>query len=355
MNWNQTAGKAAVNEVNVCDLFRNLPTHHEANMLKAMHALSVLISFALSSSVGGLGQQLRNGRRIMNGVVNWFACAALCGGILAFIQSSDAQSATSSFRAPALEVVSVKPAKTVDMNPNNWGVTADGLNVNGPLSFLIRSAFGAELFDPKQITGEPSWCAAEDYEIVGKVGSDDVEKLHNLDPQQRTQMGEAMLQAVLADRFKMKSHEDRLDGSIFALVLAKNGPKLKKATPGDKYLNGLKLPSGRTTGAGTMTMSPGRIIAQALSLEDVAKISSGPATGRVVADKTGLTGEYDFTLTWTPEQSAPQTDASSGTSEDVSGPSIFTAIQEQLGLKLQPAKGPVRVLVIDHIERPSEN
>jgi uncharacterized protein (TIGR03435 family) len=114
---------------------------------------------------------------------------------------------------------------------------------------------------------------------------------------------------------------------------------LKKATPGDKYSNGIKVPSGRTTGAGTMTMSPGRIIAQALSLEAMAKILSGPATGWVVVDKTGLTGEYDFTLTWTPEQSASQTDASSRTSEVASEPSIFTAIQEQLGLKLQPAKG----------------
>jgi uncharacterized protein (TIGR03435 family) len=227
--------------------------------------------------------------------------------------------------------------------------------VNGQLSFLIRSAFGAQFFDDKQIVGEPSWCDAEAYDIVGKVGFDDMSKLRNLNPQQRTQMGEAMLQVVLADRFKMKVHQESREGSIFELVVAKNGPKLKEASPGDSYTNGLKLPSGHTTGAGTMTMSPGRIVAQALSLDDLATLLSGPATGRVVVNKTPLTEKYDFTLTWTPDRPVSRGDVDRGSLADIPGPSIFTAIQEQLGIKLQPAKGPVKVLVVDHIERPSQN
>ena len=292
----------------------------------------------------------------MMSVVGRLVLAASCAGALAFsIRPLTAQSSTPEFRAPAFEVVSVKPESKVNMDPEHWGVTADGLRVNGQLSFLIRSAFGAQFFDDKQIVGEPSWCDAEAYDIVGKVGSDDVSKLHNLNPQQKTKMGEAMLQVVLADRFKMKVHQESREGSIFELVVAKNGPKLKEAGPGDMYTNGLKLPSGNITGAGTMTMSPGRLVGQALSLEDLATLLSGPATGRVVVNKTALTGKYDFTLTWAPDQPASQRNADRGSLADTPGPSIFTAIQEQLGLKLRPAKGPMKVLVVDHIERPSQN
>lgn len=294
--------------------------------------------------------------RLVPAAACWLVLAMLSGVAFALrSQPAAAQSTDADFRAPALEVVSVRPESEVHFDLDNWGVTADGLSVNGQLSFLIRSAFGAELFEPKQIVGEPAWCDKEAFDIRGKVSSSDVTSLRNLNPQQRTQMGEAMLQAVLADRFKMKAHQESREESIFALVVAKGGPKLKKATTGDPYSNGLKSPSGRATGAGTLIMSRDRLTAQALSLEDLARVLSGPATGRVVLDRTGLTGKYDFTLTWTPDLPASQGDADHGGSADIPGPAIFTAIQEQLGLKLQPAKGPVKILVIDHIERPSEN
>jgi len=95
-------------------------------------------------------------------------------------------------------------------------------------------------------------------------------------------------------------------------------------------------------------------VAQGLSLDDLATLLSGPATGRVVTNKTTLSDKYDFTLTWTPDQPVSPGNVDRG-SADIPGPSIFTAVQEQLGLKLQPAKGPVPVLVVDHIDKPSDN
>jgi uncharacterized protein (TIGR03435 family) len=287
-------------------------------------------------------------RQLSKAVALLLATAWLTGN-----QPLVAQAVIAEVKAPTLEVVSVKPRSEVHFDPDNWGVTADGLTVNGQLSFLIRSAFGAQFFEDGQILNEPSWCHEAIYEIAGKVSSEDVARLRNLNPQQRTQIGEAMMQSVLAERFKLQVHEESREGWILALVPAKNGARLKEARPGNTYSDGLKLPSGRTTGAGTLIMGRNRITVQALSLQDLASALSGPITGAVVVDKTGLAGKYDFTLTWTPDQLASHREADGNA--DAPGPSIFTAIQEQLGLKLQREKGPIKVLVIDHIERPSEN
>jgi uncharacterized protein (TIGR03435 family) len=149
-----------------------------------------------------------------------------------------------------------------------------------------------------------------------------------------------MLQAVLAERFQMKVHQEDREAPIYALIVAKNGSKLKEATE---------------AGADSLNVERGQIIGHSLSLQELAKGLTGGNTGRVVVDRTGLTGKYDFTLTWTPDQGAAPPGPDGGATENVPGPSIFTAIQEQLGLKLEPAKGPVKTLVIDHIERPSAN
>ena len=108
-----------------------------------------------------------------------------------------------------------------------------------------------------------------------------------------------------------------------------------------------------------MRMGRGELTAQSLGMEQVAHLLT-QQTGRTVVDNTGLKGNYDFTLHWTPDQSTPTLNGPSGggpdgTTSSESGPSIFTAIQEQLGLKLESQKGPVEILVIDHVERPSEN
>jgi uncharacterized protein (TIGR03435 family) len=143
----------------------------------------------------------------------------------------------------------------------------------------------------------------------------------------------------LVDRFQMKFHDEDKDGPVYELVTATNASLLREATPDE-----ITLAKVRIDQMGT--------IKGPLSLKELADALSGPITGRVVLDKTGLTSKYDLALTWTPNNVGPSNGAAPA---DTSGPSIFTAVQEQLGLKLRPARGPVKGLVIDHIERPSEN
>jgi uncharacterized protein (TIGR03435 family) len=172
-----------------------------------------------------------------------------------------------------------------------------------------------------------------------------------------------MLQPLLADRFQLKVHTEVRDLPVLTLVIAKGGPKLHEAKPGDTYPNGLKDFNGQGGGPGMMLMRPGQLTGQGLPLSSLARVLT-QQLGSTVQDKTGLTGKYDLTLQWTPDRNgsampgAPEPGLQgpgSGGSTDASGPSIFSAIQEQLGLKLESQKGPVEVLVIDHVETPSEN
>jgi uncharacterized protein (TIGR03435 family) len=137
-----------------------------------------------------------------------------------------------------------------------------------------------------------------------------------------------MLQNLLADRFQLKLHRESKDAPIYALVVAKNGPKLKESAPGAQ---------------GSIGMSQGNLSARGVPVAALADQLSGPVfqLGRPVIDRTGISGIYDFTLDWASDDSAP---------------SVFTALQEQLGLKLEAQKGSVEVLVVDSMERkPSAN
>jgi uncharacterized protein (TIGR03435 family) len=139
-----------------------------------------------------------------------------------------------------------------------------------------------------------------------------------------------MLQALLADRFKLKIHHETKEQAVYALVVAKGGFKMK-TSPAD-------APS-------MSTGSNGRYTATAMAIGGLMGGLMG-SVDRFIVDKTGLTGSYNFTLKWTPD----------GQEETVeSGPPLFTALQEQLGLKLELAKAPIDTIVVDHIEKPSEN
>jgi uncharacterized protein (TIGR03435 family) len=169
-----------------------------------------------------------------------------------------------------------------------------------------------------------------------------------------------MLQPALAERFKLKVHSETKQLPVYELIVAKGGAKLKEATAGDTYANGIKGPDGVGRG-GMMRSGPGQLTAQAVPMTSLANLLS-QQLHRTVLDKTGLTAKYDLELNWTPDQgSDPMFKGPEGSPQradaapDSSGPSIFTALQEQLGLKLQSANGPVETLVIDHVEMPSEN
>jgi len=141
-------------------------------------------------------------------------------------------------------------------------------------------------------------------------------------------------------------------------VIAKNGPKLQESKPGDTYPNGFKGPDGHEGMHGLLFTGKGQLTGQGVPIAILTQVLS-EQLGRTVLDKTGLMGEYDFTLRWMPDvsQTPPvgQQETDSTPSHESSGPSMFTAIQDQLGLRLESKKGPVEVLVIDHVERPSEN
>jgi uncharacterized protein (TIGR03435 family) len=149
------------------------------------------------------------------------------------------------------------------------------------------------------------------------------------------------IQALLADRFQLQLHRETKELPLYALVVDKNGPKLQEPANGRKEMD---FETGR-----------GQLKARNIPMPYLTRYLSR-GLGRVVVDKTGLGGKYDFALTWDPEEirvSAPPVDVPPPS--DSNAPSIFTALEEQLGLKLESRRGPVDVLVIEHVERPSEN
>jgi uncharacterized protein (TIGR03435 family) len=259
-------------------------------------------------------------------------------------------------KVPDFAVASIKPDKSgtnlvrIMFGPDGFSAT------NVPLKLLIREAFSV---NDDQIAGEPAWAGSSRFDVDAKVDSADVPAMKDLTFDQRRQM----IRSLLADRFALKTHEETKELPVFALVIAKGGLKLHEAQPGDTYPNGLKGPDGQHGGAGMMMFNAsGQITAQGVPMSDLTRLLS-QQTGRTVIDKTALTGNYDFTLQLPPMKGPMPTPPAPGNGpaagddggEDSSGPSIFTALQEQLGLKLESQKAPLPLIVIDHIEQPSAN
>jgi uncharacterized protein (TIGR03435 family) len=282
-------------------------------------------------------------------------------GVLTAVPSR-AQAQTQGPTAPAhvYEVASIKPNKSGD-NKVRMMLRPDGFTAMGStLEMLIQSAYEVQDF---QIAGAPGWLNSEKYDVEAKMDASTAEEVKKLGQEEGVVERQRMIQALLADRFQLTLHRETKELPVYALVVAKNGPKLHQAKPGDTYPNGFKDPDGKP-GAGMMFMSGrgGPVIAQGLPIANLVRLLSRQL-GRTVLDETGLMGNYDFTLQWTPDESqgsmfkgaeggpAP----ASAPPPDSSGPSIFTALQEQLGLKLESRKGPVEILVIDHVEKPSAN
>lgn len=235
-------------------------------------------------------------------------------------------------KVPQYEVVSIKPHKSDDNG--GWWELPNGFRVlNMHMADLIRGAYG--VFMESQVVGMPEWAETESYDIEAKVDEETAEEWEKLSAKERWKQEQPMQQSLLADRCRLKAHLETRELPIYELVVAKGGLKMKDA-PADE------IPSEQLIGAGRMT-------AGAMPAETLAFVIQHEV-GRVIVDKTGLADrKFDFELKWTPENQRNGLDAADA------GPSIFTALEEQLGLKLVPAKGPVQVLVIDHIERPSPN
>ncbi|HUK30873.1 MAG TPA: M56 and DUF3738 domain-containing protein [Candidatus Acidoferrum sp.] len=257
------------------------------------------------------------------------------------------------------EVASIKPTKPgqVGMSMDSLGtgtVTDTFIATNIPLIAYIREAYGMSFgAEDGRVLGAPAWVNSERYDIEAKIDRSVVDSLNKLNPRERTIEMQQMLQKLLANRFGLAVHRETRDLSVYSLVVAKNGPKLQEAKPEDSARSGMGL-----RGRG------GPLVGRAVPMPVLAEQLSA-LVNRIVLDKTGLTGKYNFTMQWTPDEGqGPNYIKDAGSTangqpgpgaQDPSGPSIFTALQDQLGLKLESGKGPIEVIVIDHVERPSGN
>jgi uncharacterized protein (TIGR03435 family) len=240
-------------------------------------------------------------------------------------------------------VISVKP------NKSSIGVhglittefTADGFRgVNVPVHTLLLQAYGLH---EGESFGEPAWANSDVFDIEAKVAEPDVAAFTQLDNDQR----QAMLRQILAERFKLTIHRESRELPVYTLSVAKGGPKLKESAIDPA------VPASARRGGGVQ-MSMGMIAAHECTIPFFLSMLSRQL-GRSIIDRTGLTSNYDFTLRWSPDNGATASPNASDSSQSDSLPSVFTAVQEQLGLKLESTKAPAQVLVVDHIEKPTEN
>ncbi len=244
------------------------------------------------------------------------------------------------------DVASIKPDRSsgrginISISFSDDGFTATGVTVKD----LIEAAYEVRDF---QVSGTPDWAGSDKFTVNAKMDEQTMEAFNKLTPGQKSGQRPLMVRALLEERFRLKLSHANKELPIYALVLAGNGPKLSSsiavANDGPSFR---KNGEEATVKGATMTS-----FAEWLSR----------FVGRKVVDKTGLAGKYDFTLHWTQEKLSPAPGSAADSAPRTapvptdSGPSLFTALQQQLGLKLESQKGPVETLIIDSVEKPTEN
>jgi len=253
------------------------------------------------------------------------------------------------------EVASVKPSPAGGRGSSLNFQPGGGLKTtNVPLMMLLTFAYDVRNF---QISGAPSWASSETYDILARPERTSEMDSGALDPRKFTDeqfktMGEQIRErtrALLADRFQLKIHRETKEGSVYALVVAKGGPKLEVAEENREGNRGMRMNRGQLNGM----QAPMEMLANILS----------NLLGKPVLDQTGLKAKYNFKLEWTPDPSqgggfgpkAAGGEEPTTPPEEATGPTVFTALQEQLGLRLESTKGPIPMVVIDHVEKPTEN
>jgi len=235
------------------------------------------------------------------------------------------------------------------------GPSADGYRMkNMFLEIPILTAYtptvgGAAFYAPDQTVGFLDWVINDTYDIDAKVSEADLANWKN--PALQPAMLRAMLQSMLTDRLKLVVHRSMKETAVYSLVVGKNGPKFKETNPAKPH-QGFTLPGGAII---STEFHDGERIDHfyGISIPMVGGFLLGSAD-RPVQDKTGLAGLYDITIRSPAPVRTPQGEQPQNAAPPDPGPSVFTKAEE-LGLKLVPEKGQVETLVIDHIERPSEN
>jgi uncharacterized protein (TIGR03435 family) len=245
----------------------------------------------------------------------------------------------------SFEVASVKPAAPDAERSGLSTPNANDLNVESwPVRNLIKFAYSLQDY---QLIGGPKWLDTDRYDITAKAPRDEPLLRLPADPKERTAeqlktRGDRLRERVrwlLADRFGLVVHRETREHTVYVLEVAKNGPKMKLVTtPGEMQ--------------GLSEWRLGRIKGTAADMDILAHFLA-TAVGTNVSDNTGLKGMYDFTLDWTPDSDAPSPDGEPA--PPPMGPTLFAALQDQLGLRLRPVKGSVEVMVIDQAKRPAAN
>lgn len=265
-------------------------------------------------------------------------CATIAGGSASAQESVSVPGAAA--KVLAYDVVSIKPNKSgsgsTHIGSHDDSFSAENISVK---QMLVRA------YDVKQylISGVTGWANTERFDIKAKVIDMDAEALKKLTSEQH----DVMLQRLLAERFQLKVHLQTEVLPIYEMVVAKGGPKITAVAPPGPDPDADKNKEFKGMGRGSLSVNNTVLTAHDVPLASLANTLS-VRLSRTVVDKTGLTGNFDLSLVWSPDDAA--TSAS-----DSMAPSLFTALQEQLGLRLQPAKGPVQTLIVDHVEMPAEN
>jgi uncharacterized protein (TIGR03435 family) len=257
----------------------------------------------------------------------------LAGVVLAGLSGPQAQAQTPTAR-PSFEVTSVKAnhagVRRFSFNPRKDGFSA----TNVSLRMLVEFAYGVHEF---QIVAGPPWLGSDRFDVEAKAE-------RNLSHDQVVEM----LQTLLTDRFRLAARRETRDLPVYDLVIAKGGLKVKEAKC-------VGTPSPYNPCGGFSGSTRGQLTGREATMPEFAKTLTS-VLARTVRDKTGATKAYDFDLSWTPDVGSQQGPGDpDALAVDANGPAIFTALQEQLGLKLESAKGPVEVLVIDRAEQPTQN
>ncbi|HEY5028087.1 MAG TPA: M56 family metallopeptidase [Candidatus Angelobacter sp.] len=228
---------------------------------------------------------------------------------------------------------------------------------NQTLQNLIKLAYGVQ---DNQISGGPDWVTTARFNVEAKLDSSVVAELKKLSPEQQKMERDQMFQNLLADQFKVALHRESKLLPAQVLVIAKNGPKIQAAKPGDTYPNGVKGLDGLPAGAHKFVAGPDGVTVQALPLSFVAE-HLAQHLNQPVVDRTGLTGDYDFTLKFSPENVVADHKEVHGGKETTIHTSpvsatvtaLLAAIEEQLGLRLEPQTIPLPVLIVDRAEKPT--
>ena len=231
---------------------------------------------------------------------------------------------------------------------------------NQTLLELIKLAYGVQA---SQISGGPDWMSTARFNVEVKIDDSLIAELKKLTPEQHKMEHDLMFQNLLADHFKLALHRESRLLPGYALVIAKNGPKVQPAKPGDTYPNGIKGPDGSPGGPHRFAFGTDGFVAQALPMSFIAERLAGHLQQPVV-DRTGLTGDYDFTMKFAPrsettaenhEQTGAKINTMPVSSMSAHNAALVAAVEDQLGLKLDPQTIPLPVLVIDRAEKPAAN